>query len=661
MRACASLLVLLAMPSTGTAQERERATRIPAPADPNQRLALVVGNAEYAEDPLRNPVNDARAMAKTLDDLGFDVILRENVTQRQMEAAAQEFGRRLANEGVGVFYYAGHGLQVGGINYLIPIEANIEIDADVKYEAVAVQRILDTMDREYGINIVILDACRNDPFSARWGRESGTGFARQDAPTGTLLAYATAPNMTALDGDGDNNSPYTATLLRQMRVPQSVSDMFVRVTAEVSRKTGDAQVPWTNSSLRDSFSFSRGDADTSVLEVIADHFDKDLVTFSTGVTKNPWGQVTSVRLSRNGLMGDIPVELAQLSQLVVLDLSENDLLGPIPAELGQLSQLRELNLSANNLKGPIPVELGQLSQLRQLFLAGDPLYDRMGLTGQIPAELGNLSQLIALDLSYTELSGEIPAELGNLSQLTDLHLSDTDLSGEIPAELGSLLQLKNLDLSYTDLSGEIPAELGNLSELEYLNLSLTNLSGEIPAELGNLSELWYLDLANNDLSVQVPEEVVNMMQNISTTGIFDFGDDLPDLVRQLPARVELDPASSTFPYRRWIAGGSRPVLASCDDGDVDGYVAEVGLPDFTLYWGEVNDILRIYYSVVGEDEAMLIVRLPNGTWACDDIAGRSLNPEVILNSPVPGKYEIWAVGPSSYVPQGFLGIAPSRR
>ena len=391
------------------------------------------------------------------------------------------------------------------------------------------------------------------------------------------------------------------------------------------------------------------------------HFDKDLVTFSTGVTKNPWGQVTSVRLSRNGLMGDIPVELAQLSQLVVLDLSENDLLGPIPAELGQLSQLRELNLSANNLKGPIPVELGQLSQLRQLFLAGDPLYDRMGLTGQIPAELGNLSQLTDLDLSYTELSGEIPAELGNLSQLTDLHLSDTDLSGEIPAELGSLLQLKNLDLSYTDLSGEIPAELGNLSELEYLNLSLTNLSGEIPAELGNLSELWYLDLANNDLSVQVPEEVVNMMQNISTTGIFDFGDDLPDLVRQLPARVELDPASSTFPYRRWIAGGSRPVLASCDDGDVDGYVAEVGLPDFTLYWGEVNDILRIYYSVVGEDEAMLIVRLPNGTWACDDIAGRSLNPEVILNSPVPGKYEIWAVGPSSYVPQGFLGIAPSRR
>ena len=251
------ILILFLWPS-GFAVAQERSTRVVGPADEDQRLALVIGNGDYTEGALRTPVNDMHAMAATLTDLGFDVMAVENATMREMLEAISEYQDRLANGGVGVFYYAGHGIAVEGENYLIPIDAVIEKELDVSNETVSVvDDVLRAVTRrERGVNIVILDACRNDPFSRSWQRSTvGSGLARQDAPNGTLIAYATQPGSTASDGDGDNGT-YTAELVRQMAIPQPVALMFQRVREEVFAKTNGSQTPWEHSSLTGSFSFA---------------------------------------------------------------------------------------------------------------------------------------------------------------------------------------------------------------------------------------------------------------------------------------------------------------------------------------------------------------------------------------------------------------------
>ena len=210
-------------------------------------------------------------------------------------------------------------------------------------------------------------------------------------------------------------------------------------------------------------------------------------------------------LGFNQLSGEIPAELAKISFLI---LRGNQLSGEIPAELANLSNLDlsdtnlvDLDLSDNQLSGMIPIELGKIPNLRSLNL------NRNQLSGEIPAELANLSNLVDLNLNRNQLSGEIPAELANLSNLVDLNLGDNQLSGEIPAELANLSNLEDLDLSSNQLSGEIPAELANLSNLKSLDLGFNQLSGEIPAELGNLPNLRSLDLGFNQLSGEIPAEL----------------------------------------------------------------------------------------------------------------------------------------------------------
>lgn len=156
-----------------------------------KRVALVVGNAAYRTSPLKNPVNDARAMAHALRANGFQVIARENVSQKEMRRAIIEFGERLRDGGIGLFYYAGHGLQVGGRNYLVPVDAEIRSESEV--ESVDVASVLARMETARNrLNIVVLDACRDNPF-ARSFRSTSRGLASIDAPSGTIIAYATAP------------------------------------------------------------------------------------------------------------------------------------------------------------------------------------------------------------------------------------------------------------------------------------------------------------------------------------------------------------------------------------------------------------------------------------------------------------------------------------
>ena len=220
-------------------QDRDRQLERNDSSSPNssKRIALVIGNGAYTSaPPLKNPPNDARDMAATLRALGFDVTNGINVNQRDMKRLIREFGQKLKAGGSGLFYYAGHGVQSKGRNYLIPVDANITSEAEVEDSGVDVSLVLNFMDdAQNGLNIVILDACRNNPFSRSF-RSASDGLAQVDAPTGTLIAYATAPGRVASDGTGQNGL-YTSELLKQMRVPGlSATEMFMRVRAEVMKQ-----------------------------------------------------------------------------------------------------------------------------------------------------------------------------------------------------------------------------------------------------------------------------------------------------------------------------------------------------------------------------------------------------------------------------------------
>lgn len=220
-----------------------------------KRVALIIGNATYpGTAALKNPANDAKDIATQLRGLGFDVTLRTNVAQKSMLRALSEFGDKVVEGSEALFFYAGHGMQVRGKNYMIPIDADIRSESHVSSEAVDVDQLLDKLSRAR-LSIVILDACRNNPFERRF-RGGGQGLAQINAPTGTLIAYATAPGKVAADGEGKNGL-YTQELLKVIGIPGiKVEDVFKRVRANVVRQSGDAQTPWETSSLTGDFYFS---------------------------------------------------------------------------------------------------------------------------------------------------------------------------------------------------------------------------------------------------------------------------------------------------------------------------------------------------------------------------------------------------------------------
>jgi hypothetical protein len=223
------------------------------------RVALVIGNSSYELAPLVNPANDARAMAEVLRDMGFQVLEARDATKSQMEQALASTREALAGrQGVGLLYYAGHGLQLDWRNYLLPVDARPRNASDVRRDALDVQQVLDAF-RAAGtrMNIVVLDACRDNPFGSS---ASGKGLAQMDAPPGTLLAYATAPGSLAEDGSAAvGNGLYTGYLVKEMRRPHArIEEVFKRVRLQVRQHSQGRQVPWESTSLEDDFIF--GDA-----------------------------------------------------------------------------------------------------------------------------------------------------------------------------------------------------------------------------------------------------------------------------------------------------------------------------------------------------------------------------------------------------------------
>ncbi len=230
------------------------ATALPSLAE--KRVALVIGNGKYVRDPLPNPPRDAALIARTLEGVDFDVIRVLDADRKAMQTALVEFGRKLAEaDSVGLFYYAGHGVQVNGDNYLLPVDVDIRTEAEVLLQGVNLNEILITLRPQNSrLAVAVLDACRNNPFVGL-ARGLRRGLAPVTAPAGTLIAFSTAPGEVALDGDGDN-SPYTEALARSIPIPGlAIEEVFKRTRQQVMQATGRAQVPWEHSSLVGRFAF----------------------------------------------------------------------------------------------------------------------------------------------------------------------------------------------------------------------------------------------------------------------------------------------------------------------------------------------------------------------------------------------------------------------
>lgn len=224
---------------------------ISTPCRAEKRIALVIGNSDYKSiATLKNPKNDAVLIAETLRTVGFNLIgnrVQLDLDKASFDNAIQAFGNEVMGADVALFYYSGHGVQINNVNYLVPISANPVKEADVDFQMVNVSVILRQMEGSK-LNLVILDACRNNPFGGRGLRGSDGGLAQLRAPEGTLLSYATQPGNVALDGTGDN-SPYTAALAQTMLKPNlDIFQMFNQVGLQVKRATGGSQQPWVSSS-----------------------------------------------------------------------------------------------------------------------------------------------------------------------------------------------------------------------------------------------------------------------------------------------------------------------------------------------------------------------------------------------------------------------------
>ena len=271
-RLCAAALLAAAGAPVWAAPTTPPALTAPAATPPSERqVALVIGNSSYAVGALKNPVNDARAVAAALGELGFEVVLRENTSLRDLIETFRQFSISARSARVRVVFYAGHGVQVKGRNYLLPVDTEIRAEDEVPNKSADLNELLDRLGTmQQGINIVILDACRNNPFSGavivgpdgrrlKFRGATPAGLARVDAPLGSMVAFSTAPGGVALDNPGEKNSLYTKHLLSSIQAPGlPVEMLFKQVRLAVARETGRVQVPWESSSLTGDFCFRLG-------------------------------------------------------------------------------------------------------------------------------------------------------------------------------------------------------------------------------------------------------------------------------------------------------------------------------------------------------------------------------------------------------------------
>jgi tetratricopeptide (TPR) repeat protein len=375
-----------------------------------KRLALVIGNGNYKAGILANPENDAKSIEAALKEIDFEVLKYENLRQNEMAKAIDDFGNRLAKYDVGLFYYAGHGIQSKGFNYLIPVDAELKSESDVEYNCVRADRVLGKMeDAKNNINIVILDACRNNPFERSWTRSSaGSGLANMTAPAGSIIAFATAPGSTARDGS-EKNSPYTSALLTYIGEPGITAiQMFQKVTAHVLNKSNNMQMPWVSTSLTGDFYLVPGSVKSGNREVL-----ESAATFK----RAPANQKTIVVLPFKNLTGK--------------------------SDLDYIVQGQEIGLSTG---------LSNISQVKPLRV----------LTGSTAAKFVDPS------VSVPELANEIDADYlleGSVMNASDSITVQLSLKEAYPEERLVWAQIYTSNLSnilklYNNIAGQITNKIG---------------------------------------------------------------------------------------------------------------------------------------------------------------------------------------------------------
>ena len=346
-----------------------------------ERHALVIGNANYQSSPLRNPLNDARDMAAALEGLGFQVQSLLDADAPEMEQAILDFGDRLRDGGVGLFYYAGHGVQAQGRNYLIPLQANISREIQLRHKAVDAGLVLDAMGAaNNGLNIVILDACRDNPYADSF-RSSSRGLARMDSPKGSLIAYATAPGDVAADGDG-RNGLFTKHLLTALQQPgQLVELTFKDVVKGVSRESGGRQTPFITASITEDFYFRPASAPPPPPEPKSTPAIQSTSATIDGLSLADWLLV----------YGSNPITIASLDKVVAYErqhggnaASRSYINKGIKVALANVNSADDL-LEYQRKFGYLPGAPAQIeARLAELLAAGASREDLIRLRGQFP-------------------------------------------------------------------------------------------------------------------------------------------------------------------------------------------------------------------------------------------------------------------------------------
>jgi hypothetical protein len=320
----------------------------------DKRVALVIGNAAYQNTtPLLNPSNDATDVANALRRLGFEVVDGRDLDKRAMERLVRDFAVKLTGADVALFFYAGHGLQIEGRNYLVPTDAKLASEGDVDFESLSVDLVIKQMERDAKTSLVLLDACRDNPLARSLSRKMGTrstavgqGLAEVKGGIGTLIGFSTQPGAFALDGSG-RNSPYTTALLKYVETPgKDFSGVLVEVRNDVLRTTGGRQVPWEHTSLTGQVYLKGQPAETSDEPVkiaglppspkpaaAPDGYDKDLeILFWNSVrdSKSPAVLETYLQRYPNGTF-------ATLARILIANLKDAAAKAQMPAKVAALS------------------------------------------------------------------------------------------------------------------------------------------------------------------------------------------------------------------------------------------------------------------------------------------------------------------------------------
>lgn len=344
---------------------------LPAQARADDRVALVIGNGAYRSAPvLPNPINDAVAMAALLRDLGFDVIEATDQEHQGLLEQMSSFVRKLKGAKIGLFYYAGHAVQVDGSNYLLSVDTNISTTAELAYQTISMNDVFASMESTVDIRLILLDACRTNPFqprlvrraSARRGLRAGEGLADDGlttvAASGTVVAFATAPGFVADDGDGAH-SPFTEALLKYLPDPTlEIRQVLTRVRAQVVWKTQGYQVPWESSSLTDDVYIAQersGGSEAPLKSFVKNQYDGwdeieyGIMKDSTNIEDLKW---FLAEYPNSKFAGDIKIKLKNLLVEKRKNLPDNQ---PLPGDVGKV--LPEV-IEAGIEEAPSPLKPG---------------------------------------------------------------------------------------------------------------------------------------------------------------------------------------------------------------------------------------------------------------------------------------------------------------